>query len=739
LRSAALFEIRATIARGWESGVRSQESGVGCSAINVFVTCDSLELERLPWEAWEIGAEFPILGTIRIARTPNNIRHETGSKPQRYWRRKARVLVILGDDTGLSFQGDKEAVRSLSRIAEIQFVGWQSGQDIAEFKTIISQAIMDERGWDILFFAGHSSETILTGGELAIAPNVSMSIGEITPQLLLAKQRGLQFALFNSCSGLNIAASLIDLGLSQVAVMREPIHNSVAQVFLFKFLQGLAEYKDVHDALIAACQFLKLEKNLTYPSAYLIPSLFCHPDAVLFQIKPFGWKEWLKPILPTRIEAITLSVLTFLSLFPPVQDGLLEQRVLMQAVYRQITQQVPPVTPPPVLLVQIDNKSIQEGKIANPRPMNRNYLANLVDKLSVLNTRVVGIDYLLDRPHGESNKSNGISPDRQLFQAIQSAIQKPINPIQFVFASIKSNPEGSIDVLPEIASPNWSFQGYIDLLLWYMRLVPSASSKSESLPFAYLLALAYQHPTQPQLSSQTDFFSQLNRQLKTTKGLDYRTVFSPSSQLQPITKFSYYLGQMWLHPILDFSIPPERAYQSIPAWQLLKSTADSPHLRHVKQQVVIVAPGGYDEAEDNFTMPSAIGYWLKQRSQNPRRRFTGGEVHAYMVHHFLNKRLVVPIPDIWMIGVVVLLGKGTKLLFENHKNWQKGGIALVGITAIYGVVSLQVYISGAILLPWFLPSAMLGIYALPVVLRRRIKSELAGFYKKQDALNLLQK
>lgn len=99
-------------------------------------------------------------------------------------------------------------------------MGWQPGQEIAELKAKISAAIADERGWDVLFFAGHSNETVLTGGELAIAPNVSLSISEITPQLLKAKQRGLQFALFNSCSGLTLANSLIDLGLSQVAVMR---------------------------------------------------------------------------------------------------------------------------------------------------------------------------------------------------------------------------------------------------------------------------------------------------------------------------------------------------------------------------------------------------------------------------------------------------------------------------------------------------------------------------------------
>ncbi|HEY9614961.1 CHASE2 domain-containing protein [Allocoleopsis sp.] len=845
LRSAELFEIRATIAKSQGIGgglmakeavssvtpqfqtrrYRSQELGAGSqgSTVNVFLTCDSIELERLPWEAWEIGAEFPMFGTIRLARTPVEIRQET--VPSR--RKKARILVIWGDDTGLNFQGDKQAMRSLSRIAEIEFVAWQPGVDIAEFKDKVSAAIADERGWDVLFFAGHSHETTMTGGELAIAPNASMSICEIIPQLSLAKQRGLQFALFNSCSGLSLASSLINLGLSQVAVMREPIHNAVAQVFLFKFLQGLAEYKDVYDSLLAACQHLKVEKNLTYPSAYLIPSLFCHPDAVLFRIKPSGIKETLKRILPTPKEAIALSALTLLSLSLPVQDFLLEQRVFTQAVYRQVTRQVPAAAPPPVLLVQIDEKSIQEAKIADPKPMDRKYLASLVDKLSALNARVIGIDYLLDRPQGEK--------DRILARSLQSSVIRQPHPTWFVLASVRDDTAGWLTALPEIATPNWSLQGSINLNHGYVGLVPEGDEATQKLPFAYLVALAYelnrevktstsespqppllrgepqklpqvlppqppllrgepqklpqsftpffkatvythlvnsphdaalrppsppilggtgvQSPPElgdlggekdlcvhgslfkggkggsnginPQLNSQTDFFSQLTRYLHQEKRLDYRSVFSPLAQLQPITNFSYEWGQMWLHPIIDFSIPPKQVYQRIPAWQLLESKANSPQFSHLQQQVVMIAAGGYGEAgvfqegQDNFPLPAAVSYWFQQANPPvPCRRFTGGESHAYMIHHYLNRRLVVPIPDLWLIGVAVLLGKSMALAMKPRQQrirWRM----LLGGTAVYGLVSLQLYIWGALLLPWIFPSVTFWTYALPGLLRKK--------------------
>jgi hypothetical protein len=754
LRSAELFEIRATIAKsqGVGAGLISKEQifSIGTQfqtrpyrgqelrvesqdlTINVFITCDAIELERLPWEAWEIGAEFPTLGTIRIARTPVNIRQNV----VQIQRKKARILVILGDDTGLNFQGDKEAVRAIARIADIDFVGWQPGQDIAELKEKISAAIANECGWDVLFFAGHSNEAALTGGELAIAPNVSMSICEIIPQLLLAKQRGLQFALFNSCSGLSLARSLIDLGLSQVAVMREPIHNAVAQVFLLKFLQGLAAHKDVHDSLLAACQHLKVEKNLTYPSAYLIPSLFCHPDAVLFRIKPCGWKETLKRILPTRTEAIAITALTLLSLSLPLQDFLLEKRLLAQAVYRQITGQVSLVTPPPVLLVQIDEKSIQKAHIGDPKPMDRKYLASLVDKLSAMDVRVVGIDYVLDRPQ----KGN----DEILARSLQMAARRQPHSTWFIFAAVRDDTEGWLTVLPDIATPNWSLQGSIHLIRWYVGLVPQDDLTVQKLPFAYLLALAYRvngeasastasllvqggsNGINPQLDSQTDFLSQLTHYLQQEKGLDYRSVFSPLAQLQPITSFSYERGQMWLHPIIDFSIPPEHVYQRIPAWQLLESNTNSPQLNNFKQQVVMIAPGGYGEAgvfkegQDNFPLPAAVSYWFHQT--NPpvtRRSFTGGESHAYMIHHYLNRRLVVPIPDLWLIGIALLLGKGITLTMKSPQQRLRWEMMLGG-TVVYGLISLQLYISGALLLPWVFPSVMVWTYAVPVLLRKKL-------------------
>jgi hypothetical protein len=737
LRSGELFEIRAQIAKASQAEGRSES--LQDHSVQLFLTCTPLSLARLPWEAWEIGTEFAASGKIRIVRSPTNIRAATSSQT-RSPRSRARILAILGDDTGLNFQTDKASVQALSRIAEIRFIGWQPEQSAAELKQQIGDAIADETGWDVLFFAGHSNESDITGGELAIAPGVSMTIHELAPKLTIAKERGLQFAIFNSCSGLNIAESLIDLGLSQVAVMREPIHNRVAEEFLLQFLQTLAAHKDAQEALLAACQFLKLEKNVTYPSAYLIPSLFSHPSAIPFRIQPSGWKQQLQQWMPTKVEAIALIVFLTLAWMPQVQDFLLGQRLLIQSRYRELTAQLPPSGPPPVALVQIDDKSIRLSGMSQPRPIDRSYLASLVSQLSSLNAKVVGIDYLLDRQQAGN--------DPILGHAVREAVKQ--RNTWFVFGALyTSGGEVSVGEATGIADRNWSLQGYINSDAGQMMLPEPTDDCIQDCPFAYLLSmvktanrvLPAANLPQPQLTNSTDLRTQLVNQVNTVQQNDLERL--ERSRFSPLTVWAETnLKQTWLHPIIDFSIPPDRVYDRIAAWGLLDTRFTS-NFSHVSNQIVIIAPGGYSEAgvdqrSDNFPLPPAMAYWRSQTrsltsdSETPLNAskyaddLAGAESHAYMIYQLLNHRVVVPIPDLWLIGVVAILGKGTYLMLKrqpNQRQWLdkhrfKAIGWLAGGTLLYGLLGLQLYISAAVLLPWLLPSAMAWVYVFSVFKRR---------------------
>jgi CHASE2 domain-containing sensor protein len=178
---------------------------------------------------------------------------------------------------------------------------------------------------------------------------------------------------------------------------------------------------------------------------------------------------------------------------------------------------------------------------------------------------------------------------------------------------------------------------------------------------------------------------------------------------------------MWLHPIVDYSLPPNQIYTSIRAKNLLEqSQAKSFDL---SQKIILIVPNyakaGIDkEGEDNLPAPVAFQYW----QNNPYQLLTGGKYHAYLLYHFLRQRLVIPIPDLWMILLAVFLGAGTVCVWQNRRHKRHKGIVILLVgTAVYSLVSLELYLStAAILLPIVLPTATVWIYVLPFLLQRKL-------------------
>ncbi|MDJ0799542.1 MAG: CHASE2 domain-containing protein [Calothrix sp. MO_167.B12] len=693
LKSAELYDIRNKITQ-----INSEIDRI----VQVFLTCTTMELERFPWEDWELGK------AMQMIRAPLNIGAETVKQQQIKRQVRPRILAILGDDTGLNFQGDRQVVKSLNRIAEVQFVGWQPKQTPIQVIQQISDAIADEKGWDILFFAGHSNETAMTGGELGIAPGVSISMNQITPQLSIAKQRGLQVAIFNSCSGINIAQSLIDLGFSQVVVMREPIHNFVAQEFLAQFLQGLGKHQDVYESVMAARQFLRMEKSHTYPSSYLVPSLFCHPGAELYRIPPFEWKLLLHQSIPTLVEVIAIIATITLSQSFLITDFLLDGRIFTQAVYRHATAQISAAETPPVTLIQIDMESISRAKLPNSQllPMNRSYIAKLLDRVRKLNASVVGIDFIFDAP-----QTDPPSGDEDLGRAVRRAVN---DNMWLIFGArlVSAREVGSHKSLG-ITNWNWTLQAYLDAYPQFVELPEPQGDCRQTCPFAYLTSLV--HTTVNQKINQLP-------QPHTDRVTNLRTQFLDLLDKQhsqaPVTNIYRWKSPFQLTPVVDFSIPPQQVYQTVPAWKLLENPQPN-ELSLLSKQVVLIAVGSDERLgiapgqPDRFSTSAATYYWTKQDWM------TGGESLAYMIHHFLSRRMVIPIPDMWMIGLAVIIGKSNVILLNKKYKFNQYKIltSSLGAIAFYSIAGLQLYISAGVLLPWFFPSAVFLAYILPVTRR----------------------
>ena len=721
--------IRDQVARVTQPASASDRELAHQPGVDIFLACDSDDMARLPWEAWPLAPEFASPGAVRMVRTAMNEMEGNRALKSSPRCRKARILAILGDDPGLPLQEDWKAVRSLKSIAKVERFTWQPEDDVTTIKRKFAAAICDSRGWDVLFFAGHSDETMATGGRMAIAPNVSLSISEIEEHLTQARENGLQLAIFNSCSGLSIANALVDLGL-QVAVMREPIRNDVAQSFLKPLCQQLAQYKDIHEALLTASQHLQSAEKFAYPSAHLIPSFFSPSGTVPYRIESVGWKRQLKKFIPTRQwlptlgEAITFGAILTLSLIPDLQNPLLDLRVLFQASYRHLTDQLytDEIQSPPgqsVLLIAIDQESLDQESLnrskagmekISPWPINREYLARLITRLSEMEARVVGIDFFTHTQQPGEEK---------LAKALQSAVGEQSS--WFVLAVSKK--DGWL-VRDEVANPNWSLQGDINFYKWDVKL-PNDSTCTDLCPFGYLLTLADtldQQTDAPRtnLQSQSDFQLEVSGYIREQQRLGRDNSVSSLTQAHP---------PLGLRSIIDFSIPPEQAYKSISAQEVLSKPLSKHDLQqNIEQSVVIIASGGYVGAEDNFAVPPAIAYWchsrqlVKQQKKNCPEVFSGGEVHAYMVHQLLSSHQVVQIPDWWMVCLAALFGKGVMLILlkQPANQRKKQTLILIGANVVYGLLGLQVYISVSTLIPWLLPSALFWTYVIRALKRKSV-------------------
>ncbi|MEM8614580.1 MAG: CHASE2 domain-containing protein [Cyanobacteria bacterium P01_H01_bin.105] len=705
LRSEPLFPIRRQLGKAVTTDPTNPD------AITLFITCSPIHLARLPWESWEVSAEFSQHRPICIARLPANI--HTAATPPKKHRRKARVLVIIGDETGLDLSGDLQAIDTLNALADIHQVGWQPGMNVSDLGELICRKISDPDGWDMVFFFGHSNEAESVGGEISIAPNTTVTMSELEPYLKQAQQNGLQFALFNSCKGLDIADTLVALGLNQVVVMREPIHNQVAQAFLNQFLRRLVQFDDVHRALQKASQSLRSESTLTYPSAHLVPSLFSHRGAELFRLQPVGWKARLDPWLPSLRQAVVLGAIALLSVNPTVRDWLLSQRLYAQSVYRQITQQLPISENAPVFLVQIDDAAVAEIDEFTPHQMDWSYIAQLIDVLSSKDSAVIGVDYLFDRRQDEGEPI--------LRQSLENAVDQGI---WLILGSILESGK-EIGPRPGVASLNWSMQGYANAPWNYLH--PPSKSCKDRCPFGYLVALAQTggNTMTPSTKSTTDLRGELLQTVDSQKNNPFLTELS-KLRLTPISRLQ---RQRWLQPILDFSVPADQVYQSISSSKLLEPS-NLPNL-NLENQVVLIGAGGYGGAGLGDTQdyieppPPAVVYWHHQFHKNssyPSKRFTGTETLSYSVHHFLTQHRIIPIPMLWMVGLSAFVSAGSIIVVKRYElSQQQRWLGVVLFSAAYGLAGLQAHITASVVLPWLLPTATVWLYHLPGFQRSRPK------------------
>ncbi|MEW6491763.1 MAG: ABC transporter substrate-binding protein [Cyanobacteriota bacterium] len=231
-------------------------------SVNFIVQTDNKELQKLPWELWRLLKNRYHQAEVAIS---------SRSAPKKgALRSSVKILAILGSDEKIDIQTDWNILREKLPNDELVLLEKPSADEFR--KNLRNQP------WDIIFFAGHSS-THADGNDARIWLNHKeyLSPQQLKTSLEKAVINGLKLAIFNSCDGLGLARQLETLQIPHIIVMREPVHDEVAQKFLKGFLTSFAEGASLHEAVREARDQLRLIENRS-PNASWLPVIFQNPE-----------------------------------------------------------------------------------------------------------------------------------------------------------------------------------------------------------------------------------------------------------------------------------------------------------------------------------------------------------------------------------------------------------------------------------------------------------------------------
>ncbi len=231
-------------------------------SVSFIVKTDNKELQKLPWELWRLLKNRYHQAEVAIS---------SRSAPKKgALKSSVKILVILGSDEKIDIQTDWDILREKLPNDELVLLEKPSAEEFR--KNLTSQP------WDIIFFAGHSA-THPDGDDARIWLNDKeyLSPQQLKSSLEKAVINGLKLAIFNSCDGLGLARQLENLEIPHIIVMREPVHDEVAQKFLKTFLTSFAEGASLHEAVREARDQLRLIEHRS-PNASWLPVIFQNPE-----------------------------------------------------------------------------------------------------------------------------------------------------------------------------------------------------------------------------------------------------------------------------------------------------------------------------------------------------------------------------------------------------------------------------------------------------------------------------
>jgi CHASE2 domain-containing sensor protein len=239
--------------------------------IRLIITAEDKTLLRFPWCLWHFLEDYP---NAEIALSPPEFTRSIKAASNST-KNSVKILAILGDRKGIDLDQDQALLQQLPN-AELKLLVEPTPQEL--------NLQLWEPGWDILFFAGHSTSE--KKGQIQLNSTDSLTIEQLKYGLKKAIAHGLKLAIFNSCDGLGLAWDLADLHIPQVIVMRESVPDLVAQEFLKHFLTAFSGGQSLYTAVREAREKLQaLEQQ--FPCATWLPVICTNPAEI-----PPTWEEW---------------------------------------------------------------------------------------------------------------------------------------------------------------------------------------------------------------------------------------------------------------------------------------------------------------------------------------------------------------------------------------------------------------------------------------------------------------
>lgn len=365
--------------------------------VRVILQADDPKIQRLPWHLWDWFERYP---HAEMALGSPAYEHIQPS-PKR--RSRLRILAILGHSEGIDIQADRAVLDHLPD-ADVTFL-------VEPDRDQLTESLWDDRGWDLLFFAGHSSsQADGKTGKIAVNPQEDLTVAQLKNALKKAIARGLQIAIFNSCDGLGLARELADLHVPQMLVMREPVPDRVAQTFLKFFLTTFAQGNTFYLSVREAREKLQALED-RFPCATWLPTICQNPA-----VRPPTWQELrgkigidpidndprpqpskIAPSLGWRPAAIASSLVTVIVLSIRFL-GILQAAEL--AAFDFLIRLRPAESPDPRLLIV----TITEADVQAQDPTQRRgslsdaTLETLLEKLETWQPRAIGLDIYRDYP-----------------------------------------------------------------------------------------------------------------------------------------------------------------------------------------------------------------------------------------------------------------------------------------------------------------------------------------------------